>query len=411
MNCLIAQSGGPTTVINASIVGIIKGNQSRKCYDTVYGGLNGMEGILTKDIINLSKLTDDEIERLKYTPSSSLGSCRYKLKAFEDDEQDYIRFFNILNDLSIDTFFYIGGNDSMDTVHKLSHYAKLQKMNKKIIGIPKTIDNDLHMTDHTPGYGSAARFIVTTVMETYMDANVYKKNGIFILETMGRDTGWLAASSAVAQIDGKPIVDYVFLPESPLVKEKFIEDMKETYRNNGQVYIVVSEGVKDESGEYLYNINSQNKHDTFSHPQLGGVGKQLEKWIIEAGITNRIKVLELGILQRCSMHLVSGRDLDEAVLVGAEAVSYAQQNYSGIMVAIKRLNNYPYKVETVPVDVSKVCNRVKYFPAQWIENGNQITKKAIDYIEPLLDNSTTDSKKNITNFIQLTKKYNIKEAL
>ncbi len=165
-----------------------------------------------------------------------------------------------------------------------------------------------------------------------------RKMGFFILETMGRDTGWLAASSAVAHIDGKPIVDYVFfLPESPLAKGKFIEDVKETYHNNGHVYIVVSEGVKDKSGEYLYNVDSQNKHDKFSHPQLGGVGKQLEKWIIEAGITNRIKVLELGISQRCSMHLVSGRDLDEAVLVGAEAVSYAQQNYSGIMVAIKKI--------------------------------------------------------------------------
>lgn len=383
-NCLVAQSGGPTSVINASVVGVIKGNKKEKYYDLVYGGINGIEGILQNKIISLSGLSDEDLDTLKHTPSSGLGSCRYKIKDHIVCEDEYITFFNVLDSFNIHTFFYIGGNDSMDTVSKLSNYAKLKGIDKQIIGIPKTIDNDLLHTDHTPGYGSAAKYIATITLETYLDSSVYPKNGVFILETMGRDTGWLAASSALAKLNGKAVVDFIYLPEVAFSKEQFVKDVREQFLKNDKVYIVVSEGLKDGQGQYLCDTES-TKHDSFCHAQLGGIGNYLKNLIIEEDITSRVKVLELGTAQRSSMHCVSKVDIEEAFLSGLKALEYSTKGNTGMMVGLKRIENNPYTIETFLVEASKIANNIKYIPKDWITpEGNNITAEAIEYMSPLI---------------------------
>ena len=224
-NCIIAQSGGPTSAINSSVVGLLNANKELKTFEKVYGGLNGIEGILNKNIIDLSLVSDEEINHFRFTPSSGLGSCRYKLKDVDSSSQEYENLIKILREYDITSFFYVGGNDSMDTIAKLSKYAKINNIDITFMGIPKTIDNDLKFIDHTPGFGSAAKFIGTTVLETYLDASVYINNGIFILETMGRDTGWLAASACIAKMNNKPVVDFIYLPEVAFDKDKFLKNM------------------------------------------------------------------------------------------------------------------------------------------------------------------------------------------
>lgn len=387
-NCMVAQSGGPTSVINASVVGVIEANDKTNFYDKVYAGINGLEGILEENIIDLSNLSQEEKNLLKQTPSSGLGSCRYKIKDFKEDESEYIRLFEILDSLDIHTFFYIGGNDSMDTVSKLSEYAELHNIDKQIIGIPKTIDNDLLYTDHTPGYGSAAKHIATSVLETYLDSSVYINNGIFILESMGRDTGWLAASAALAKLDGEPVADFIYLPEATFYKERFLKDVKQRFRKKKKVYIVVSEGLKNEDGSYLYDTKKTNDHDSFSHPQLGGLGSYLENLIKDSRITQRVKVLELGVGQRSAMHNVSKVDMEEAYLAGKSALEYSMDGDTGFMVAFDRSSNDPYKMETFKIEASKIANGIKYFPEEWItDRGNGVTQEAVEYIKPLIQGS------------------------
>lgn len=388
-NCIVAQSGGPTSVINASVVGVVKENKEARYYDNVYGGINGIEGILQKDIINLTELDDNDLELLKYTPSSALGSCRYKMNNFAMNEEEYIKLFNILDELNIQTLFYIGGNDSMDTVSKLSQYAKIKGIDKQIIGIPKTIDNDLFYTDHTPGYGSAAKYIATVTLETFLDSSVYPNNGIFILETMGRDTGWLAASAALAKLNGESVADFIYLPEVQFSKEDFLKDVQNRFEEKNKVFIVVSEGLKDERGKYLTEVGSSDKHDSFSHVQLGGVGFYLKDLIIRNGITSRVKVMELGVTQRCGMHCVSQVDVEEAYKVGKSSAKYAIEGHKGFMVGIKRLSNTPYTIETFMIEACKVANNIKYFPLEWVnEEKNNITDDALEYIAPLIMGST-----------------------
>ena len=229
MNCIIAQSGGPTSVINSSVYGLVKANKEFKIYDNVFAGLNGIEGILNKKIINLSDMDNEKLETFRNSPSSGLGSCRYKLKDYKDDSKEYENLFEILNSLNIKAFFYVGGNDSMDTISKLSSFAKENNIDITFIGIPKTIDNDLMYTDHTPGFGSASKFIATSTLETYLDSKVYTENGIFIIETMGRDTGWLAASGALATVNGQPCADLVYLPEVAFSVSKFLNDTRKLF--------------------------------------------------------------------------------------------------------------------------------------------------------------------------------------
>lgn len=406
-NCLVAQSGGPTAVINASVAGVINGNKKIQHYDKVYGGVNGIEGILQKKIIDLSELTKIELEILKYTPSSSLGSCRYKMKNFEDDERDYNKIFEILDSLDIHSLFYIGGNDSMDTVSKLSQYAKLKGIDKQIIGIPKTIDNDLYYTDHTPGFGSAAKLIATLVLETYLDSSVYPDNGIFIIETMGRDTGWLAASAALAEVNGEQVTDFIYLPEAEFTRDKFIDDVRRRFKEKNKVYIVVSEGIKDKNGDYILENNSSCGYDAFAHVQLGGVGNCLKKIIVENGITSRVKLLELGVTQRSAMHCISKTDLEEAYEVGKAAVEYSAIGHTGFMVGMKRIKDAPYKIEIYRIEASKVANNIKYFPYQWITSEkNNVTKEAVEYIKPLIMGSSNPILENgLPKYLTLHDKY------
>lgn len=382
-NCIIAQSGGPTSVINSSVVGLLKANNDLGVFDNVYGGLNGIEGILNGNLINLTSFSDDEIQTFRYTPSSGLGSCRYKMKKLEDSTEEYDKLLEILKANDIKAFFYVGGNDSMDTTAKLGKYAKETGLDIKFMGIPKTIDNDLMFTDHTPGFGSAAKFIATTVLETYLDSSVYINNGIFILETMGRDTGWLAASACLARINGKPVADFIYLPETAFDTDKFLSDVNQKFKKQNQVYIVVSEGIRNAEGKFVTEVEKQ--HDIFGHAQLGGVSNYLKHLIINSGITTRVKSLELGVLQRCAIHCSSNVDLQEAYDAGYAALEFAKAGKSGYMVGIQRDSNSPYKSSHFLVPADKIANNVKYFPSEWVNNeGNHITEEALNYFAPLV---------------------------
>ncbi|WP_027632276.1 6-phosphofructokinase [Clostridium hydrogeniformans] len=386
-NCIIAQSGGPTAVINASVIGVVEENFKKGFYENVYAGINGIEGILNKKLVNLSEKSKEDLQHFRFTPSSGLGSCRYKMKDFRENDEEYIKLFNLLKELNIDTFFYVGGNDSMDTVAKLSEYTKINNIPVKVIGIPKTIDNDLPLTDHTPGFGSAAKLISTLTLETYLDSSVYTNNGIFILETMGRDTGWLAASAGASKLNGKQVADFIYLPEVAFSTEKFLKDVEEKFKSQNQVYIVASEGLRDKDGRFISETPLSGCHDNFGHAQLGGVGNYLKNIIINAGITKRVKSLELGVIQRCSMHIASKIDLDEAYMVGTAALNYANEGHTGYMVAIKRNESLNYESSTFLAEASNVANNIKYVPINWInEEGNNVTEEAINYITPLIDN-------------------------
>ncbi|MCR1950241.1 MULTISPECIES: 6-phosphofructokinase [unclassified Clostridium] len=383
-NCIIAQSGGPTSVINSSVVGLLQANKDLGSFDKVYAGLNGIEGILKGNIIELSSFTDDEINTFRYTPSSGLGSCRYKMKSLEESSEEYDKLLDILKVNDIKAFFYVGGNDSMDTIAKLGKYARKTGIDIKFIGIPKTIDNDLMYTDHTPGFGSAAKFIATTALETYLDSSVYINNGIFILETMGRDTGWLAASSCAARINGEPVADFIYLPEVAFDIEKFLLDVKKRFEEKNKVFIVVSEGIRNAEGKFITEVEKQ-AHDKFGHAQLGGVGSYLKNLIIHSGITSRVKSLELGVLQRCAIHCSSDIDLNEAFEAGYSALKFALEGNSGYMVAIKRESNAPYSTSHFLVEADKIANNVKYFPKNLInDEGNHIKEEALDYFLPLI---------------------------
>lgn len=383
-NCIIAQSGGPTSVINSSVVGLIRANEEFKIFDKVYGGLNGIEGILNKNIIDLSQISSEDIDTFRLTPSSGLGSCRYKMKNLEESTEEYDRLLDILKSLDIKAFFYVGGNDSMDTTAKLGKYAKENGLDINFIGIPKTIDNDLMYTDHTPGFGSAAKFIATSVLETYLDSSVYINNGIFILETMGRDTGWLASAAALAQLNGKQVADFIYLPETAFDIDKFLIDVKNKFEEQNQVYIVVSEGIRTAEGKFVAEAHAQ-AHDKFGHAQLGGVGNYLKNLIISSGITSRVKSLELGVLQRCAMHCASNIDIEEAYEVGYEALRQASLGKCGYMIGIKRESNTPYKSSYFLIEADKVANNVKYFPTEWInEEGNNLKAEVLEYLSPLV---------------------------
>jgi len=383
-NCIVAQSGGPTSVINASAMGVLAENINSHYYDNVYAGINGIQGILNDHIVNLSSIPYDEVKGLKYTPSSGLGSCRYKLKPFEKSPEEYLKLFEILEKYEIKTFFYIGGNDSQDTVHKFSIYAKQHNKDVKFIGIPKTIDNDLPIMDHTPGFGSAAKLIATSVLENFLDASVYPAKGVFILETMGRDTGWLAASACIATINGKPAADFIYLPEVAFSAENFLKDIGKKLTEKNHVFVVVSEGIRTKEGKFIGEASSTGL-DKFGHAQLGGVCAYLKDLLLTTDTAEKVRVLELSTIQRCSMHCASQTDIDEAFEVGKAAVTYSIDGISGNMIGIRRLSNSPYSSEPFVLDTVNVANNIKYFPLEWInEEGNNVTREAYEYTLPLI---------------------------
>jgi len=383
-NCIVAQSGGPTSVINASVMGVLDANINSQYYDTVYAGINGIQGILDKNIINLSSIAYNDVKGLKYTPSSGLGSCRYKLKSHKKSDEEYIKLFEILEEYKIKTFFYIGGNDSQDTVHKLSVYANEHNKDIKFIGIPKTIDNDLPIMDHTPGFGSAAKLIATQVLENFLDASVYPATGVFILETMGRDTGWLAASACIAKINGKPAADFIYLPEVAFDTDKFLKDVSKKLTEKKHVFVVVSEGIRTKEGQFLGDTYEVCV-DKFGHTQLGGICAFLKNLILTTRTAEKVRVLELSTIQRSAMHCASQTDIDEAYDVGKAAAIYSIDGISGYMIGIRRLSNSPYASEPFALESVKVANNIKYFPKEWInDEGNNVTIEAYNYTLPLI---------------------------
>ena len=384
-NCIIAQSGGPTVAINASLAGIIQGVIDNKAYEHVYGSVHGIMGLLNNEIIDLTKkVTEIEgfIELLKKSPAMYLGSCRYMLPEYSDDDAPYAYIFNKLKEYNIGAFFYIGGNDSMDTVDKLSKYGKTIGSDICFIGIPKTIDNDLCETDHTPGYGSAAKYVATSLLEIAHDTSIYPIKSITIVEIMGRDAGWLAGASVLARTEYSMAPHLIYLPEVPFNQDEFIEDVNKCLEKYSNVVIAVSEGIKDETGKYISATTAVE--DKFGHSQLSGTGKVLE-YIIKQHMQIKVRSIEINILQRAAAHLSSVTDIGESFRLGLNAVNYAMENKSGIMMTFVRRDNSVYAVNIGCTEVDKVAGLVKHVPREWInERGNDVTEKFIEYASPLI---------------------------
>ncbi len=379
-NMLIAQSGGPTAVINASVVGAYTAALDLG-FDNIYAANEGIQGVLKNEIIDLKAADQRIVEGLKYTPSAGLGSCRYKMSK-DIDDPDYKRVFDKLQELNVGYFFYNGGNDSMDTADKLNDYAVKHKLDIKVMGIPKTVDNDLVGTDHCPGFGSAAKYLNTTLAVSAYDCYTYSTPTIILMETMGRHAGWLAASCACAKYNGERIADRIYLPESVFDLDDFIADTKKLFEEKGMVFIVVSEGIKDKSGEFLLSGTSVN--DNFGHAQLGGVSIFLQQKIAEH-ITPRCKVINPNIIQRAAAHVVSETDLNETYNAGYLALKEAAAGKSGYMIGYERLQDEPYVINYRLVPLSSVANAEKTVPQEWIIEGKDLTDDIIKYTTPLME--------------------------
>ena len=384
-NIIVGQSGGPTAVINASLCGVIR---EGKCHPeqigTVYGMINGIEGFLAGKYMDLSSgLSEEELELLKMTPAAFLGSCRFKLPEALSSEF-YPTLFNKFEELNIGYFFYIGGNDSMDTVSKLSRYTNGIGSDIRFIGIPKTIDNDLVGTDHTPGFGSAAKYVASTVREITLDASVYQQKSVTIVELMGRHAGWLTASSVLARKHGEDNPLLIYLPESPFEFEQFSADLKNAFEKSQTVVVCVSEGIADSAGHFICEYSNEAQLDTFGHKMLTGCGEILENYIRnQFGV--KVRSVELNVSQRCSGMIVSGQDMKEAEEAGAFGVRSALDGVNGMMVAFKRACEEPYLMECFLADVNEICNKEKTFPAEWItKGGTDIGPEFLSYVLPLI---------------------------
>ena len=379
MNIVVAQSGGPTAVINASLLGVYRAASS---WATVYGSLNGIEGIINDNLVNLSEqlATDEQQALLRQTPSAALRSCRYKLPAVEKDPAVYEQIHATLKKHAIDMFFYIGGNDSMDTVDKLSAYFESIGSPIRVMGVPKTIDNDLCLMDHTPGYGSAAKFVATSMWEMIRDCTVYELDSVLIVEIMGRDTGWLTAAAALPRLMGCDAPHLVYLPEVEFTADQFIRDVQEAQKNTRTVIVAVSEGVELDG---LDDFQS-GKVDNFGHKYLSGIGKCLEE-LVRDRIGCKVRSVELNILQRCAAHIASETDLAEAEALGSESVRAAAKGETGKVSAIISRGEGAYEPSYGTVPVCDVANKVKYVPREWInEAGNDVLPAALEYIQPLI---------------------------
>lgn len=379
-NCLVAQSGGPTAVINDTLAGVIRANQLNPIYDKVYGGLYGIEGTLDGKLYDLTRLPYWELQLLRQTPSSALGTCRYKLKRGND--ADYHKLINVMDQYDIDTMFYIGGNDSMDTVDALSQWAAENAPGKRFIGIPKTVDNDLVIVDHCPGFPSAAKLANQITHATRLDYDAFTRPEVFVLETMGRDAGWLAASCCLTGD-----VDLLGLPEVPFIREKFLAEVQKKMDETGSCYIVVSEGVRDENGNYLSAGDAAN--DGFSHAILGGAALAVKQMIVDAGIAPRGVVQDLSRAARASNFARSLVDCKEAYELGISAHMHSMDpSFTGMVVGVKRADDCEdekYDAVYFTVPAKELANAVKTFPLEWILPDYQgITKEAKQYFKPLV---------------------------
>jgi len=381
-NILVGQSGGPTAVINSSLAGVISQALKLEGIGKVYGAVNGIKGILRDELIELNEVfsKEENIDLLKHTPSSYLGSCRYKIA--KDSNEDIDKIFEVFKKREIDAFFYIGGNDSMDTVMRLSNDERAKDMT--IIGVPKTIDNDLLGTDHCPGYGSCAKYIATVVSEMALDASCYDIKNVLIVEIMGRNAGWLTASAALARTMGNNAPDFIYLPEVAFDTEKFLYDIRKKLANQDTVIVAVSEGIKDADGTYIAESQQAFGNDMFGHGQLGGVGKKLEN-LVKARLGIKVRSVELNLVQRCAAHITSKTDVDDAFSCGVEAVNAATKGESGKMVCMKRISNNPYKITYECEDINNIANGEKMIPPEFITpEGTDVTPAFVEYAKPLI---------------------------
>lgn len=386
---IVGQSGGPTSVINSSLAGVYY-EAKKKGFDKVYGMRNGIEGLLEEKIVDLDEYFEDKnnLELLKRTPSSFLGTCRYKLGSMKENEKTYEKVFEVLEKHKIDSMIYIGGNDSMDTVESLSDYAKLKKKKQNFIGVPKTIDNDLPITDHCPGFGSACKYIATTLREIIQDNNCYgdTKPTVAIVEIMGRHAGWLTSAAALAKDETSPGVDAIYLPEIPFNMDTFVEEVKEMLKKKSSLVIAVSEGIKTEDGLFVCEQASSNLLvDSFGHKELAGCAEILAK-VIKEKCDIKTRAITLSTLQRAASHLASKTDLDEAFNCGKKGADLAYNKESGKMVIMERISNNPYKIKySVFDDIHKIANLEKMIPLEWIDvDNNSVKQELIDYLKPLI---------------------------
>lgn len=381
-NAVIGQSGGPTTVINASLAGAISKYLEDENQGTIYGAVNGIKGVLRSDFINLNEIFDkkENIDLLMQTPSSYLGSCRYRLK--KDSDEEAAKIISVFKEMEVGYFFYIGGNDSMDTVMRLSDICRDNGI--KIMGIPKTIDNDLIGTDHCPGYGSCAKYIATSVSEMAQDAGCYDIKNVLVVEIMGRNAGWLTAASALARDEKLSAPDLIYLPEKPFDDEKFLYDIRQKLLNQNTVIVAVSEGIKYSDGTYIAEDSKETRKDMFGHGQLGGAGKKLE-FLIKKRLGIKVRSVELNILQRCAAHNASLTDVSEAFGCGYAAVEAAFNGESGKMISMKRADCKKYQIEYECLDIKKIANGEKIVPESFIsKSGNDVTDEFVKYAAPLI---------------------------
>lgn len=394
-NGIVAQSGGPTAVVNNSVCGIVHAWQEQGFAGRLYGGMHGIKGVLDGNFIDLFALQGDIINGLRYTPGAALGSSRYKLR-----KEDYLKLLHIFRKEEIRYFFYIGGNDSMDTADKVQQLALQEGYELYVIGIPKTIDNDLPYTDHCPGYGSAAKFLATTVMETDIDLmGLLMSKSVTIMEVMGRNAGWLAASTVLARRREDDAPHLIYLPEVPFVKEQFLSDVETVYRSAGYVFVVASEGLVDKNGKYIFAAKSK---DSFGHCMLGGLADTLKN-MVETEIGIKVRCNILGTAQRAAAHCASATDAAEAYMTGAEAVRLVARGRSGLMVTLERSRDEDYFCYPGSIEVGRVANVEKKIPRHWINNeGNGVCTELIRYVHPLIQGELTLPKRDgLPQFVKL----------
>ena len=391
-NAIVGQSGGPTSVINSSLAGVYE-SCKRRGAGKVYGMMHGVAGLLERRVCVLDdKLKSAmDIELLKRTPSSYLGSCRYKLPDPDVDAAPFVKLFTLFDKYDICALFYIGGNDSMDTIAKLSRYGARVGSPVRFIGVPKTIDNDLCLTDHTPGYGSAAKYIATILKEVIRDSSVYNIRSVTVAEIMGRHAGWLAGAACLAGGDDCEGPDLILLPEVPFDADRFLARVDELQKSKPNVIIAASEGVKTADGTYLCDlVSTAGQLDAFGHKAiLSGTSRYLSD-LIHDRLNCKSRAIEFSTLQRCASHLASRTDVNEAYAVGGAAAAAAFAGETGKMISLKRISNYPYQCITEAVDVQKVANLEKKVPLDWITpDGMQVTAAFEEYARPLILDEVT----------------------
>jgi 6-phosphofructokinase len=384
-NCLMGQSGGPTAVINASICGVIQETMKQAEIQAVYGAQHGILGVLREDLVDLRGEDPEEIELLKCTPAAALGSIRHKLSDAGQDASEYERIFQVFEAHNIHYFFYAGGNDSMDTISKISAYAAKEGYELRAIGVPKTVDNDLAGIDHCPGYGSVAKHIAAVAMGVGLDMqSVHLTDPVIVMEVMGRNAGWMTASSALARRGEGDAPNLIYLPEAPWNRQQFLQDVQRTHTKHGWCFIAVSVGAKDEDGEYLATQEGEFAKDVFGHVQLGGVGPFLEN-LIRGELGLKTRLIRMGPAERIAMHFASLTDRDEAYQLGAFAVQSAVEGASAKMASLVRKSSDPYRCEPCLSDLEVVANEEKLIPREWInEAGNDVTHDFFEYARPLI---------------------------